>query len=122
MIVEEGPDTIAAFFAEPVMGAGGVIVPPATYFEKIQAVLKKYDVLMLADEVICGFGRTGNMWGTQTYGMKPDMITCAKALSSAYIPIAALMVSGPSSTISFSRLSAQRDAKTSSDSPSSASR
>ena len=95
LIVEEGPDTIAAFFAEPVMGAGGVIVPPATYFEKIQAVLKKYDVLMLADEVICGFGRTGNMWGTQTYGMKPDMITCAKALSSSYIPIAALMISEP---------------------------
>ncbi|MBL4689963.1 MAG: aspartate aminotransferase family protein [Rhodospirillales bacterium] len=95
MIVGEGPDTVAAFFAEPVMGAGGVIVPPPTYFEKIQAVLKKYDVLMLADEVICGFGRTGNMWGTQTFGMKPDMITCAKALSSAYIPIAALMVSEP---------------------------
>ncbi|NQV83868.1 MAG: aspartate aminotransferase family protein, partial [Rhodospirillales bacterium] len=95
MIVQEGPDTVAAFFAEPVMGAGGVIVPPPTYFEKIQAVLKKYDVLMLADEVICGFGRTGNMWGTQTFDMKPDMIACAKALSSAYIPIAALMISEP---------------------------
>ena len=95
MILDEGPDTIAAFFAEPVMGAGGVIVPPETYFGKIQAVLEKYDVLMLADEVICGFGRTGNMWGTQTFAMKPDMITCAKALSSAYIPIAALMISEP---------------------------
>ena len=95
MILDEGPDTIAAFFAEPVMGAGGVIVPPETYFAKIQAVLEKYDVLMLADEVICGFGRTGNMWGTQTFAMKPDMITCAKALSSAYIPIAALMISEP---------------------------
>jgi len=95
MIIDEGPDTVAAFFAEPVMGAGGVIVPPPTYFEKIQAVLKKYDVLMVADEVICGFGRTANMWGTQTFGMKPDMITCAKALSSAYIPIAALMISEP---------------------------
>ncbi|MCH7863959.1 MAG: aspartate aminotransferase family protein [Proteobacteria bacterium] len=95
MILDEGPDTIAAFFAEPVMGAGGVIVPPATYFAKIQAVLEKYDVLMLADEVICGFGRTGNMWGTQTFAMKPDMITCAKALSSAYMPIAALMISEP---------------------------
>ena len=95
MILDEGPDTIAAFFAEPVMGAGGVIVPPATYFEKIQAVLKKYDVLLLADEVICGFGRTGNMWGSQSLGMKPDMLTCAKALSSAYIPIAALMISEP---------------------------
>jgi len=95
MIIDEGPDTVAAFFAEPVMGAGGVIVPPPTYFEKIQAVLKKYDVLMVADEVICGFGRTANMWGTQTFGMKPDMIACAKALSSAYIPIAALMISEP---------------------------
>ncbi|NQU59586.1 MAG: aspartate aminotransferase family protein [Rhodospirillales bacterium] len=95
LIKDEGPDTIAAFFAEPVMGAGGVIVPPATYFEKVQAVLKKYDVLFLADEVICGFGRTGNMWGSQTFDLKPDMLTCAKALSSAYIPISALMISEP---------------------------
>jgi len=93
LILAEGPDTIAAFFAEPVMGAGGVIVPPKTYFEKIQPILKKYDVLFLADEVICGFGRTGNMWGCQTFGLKPDMITMAKALSSAYLPISALMVS-----------------------------
>ncbi|MEE9317195.1 MAG: aspartate aminotransferase family protein [Rhodospirillales bacterium] len=95
LIQDEGPDTIAAFFAEPVMGAGGVIVPPATYFQKVQAVLKQYDVLFLADEVICGFARTGNMWGSQTFDLKPDMLTCAKALSSAYIPIAALMVSEP---------------------------
>ena len=93
MIVAEGPDTIAAFFAEPVMGAGGVIVPPKTYFEKIQAVLRKYDVLLVADEVICGFCRTGNLWGSQTFNLKPDMIACAKALSSAYVPIAALMIS-----------------------------
>jgi len=93
LILSEGPDTIAAMFAEPVMGAGGVIVPPDTYFEKIQAVLKKYDILLIADEVICGFGRTGNMWGSQTYGLKPDMMTMAKALSSAYMPISALMVS-----------------------------
>jgi len=93
MIEAEGPDTVAAFFAEPVMGAGGVIVPPATYFEKIQAVLKKHDVLLLADEVICGFGRTGNYWGSQTFGIKPDMMAMAKALSSAYLPISALMVS-----------------------------
>lgn len=92
-IQAEGPDTVAAFFAEPVMGAGGVLTPPATYFEKIQAVLKKHDVLLIADEVICGFGRTGNMWGSETYGMKPDMMTMAKALSSAYMPISALMVS-----------------------------
>ncbi|MBE7637925.1 aminotransferase class III-fold pyridoxal phosphate-dependent enzyme [Sneathiella sp. P13V-1] len=93
LILKEGPDTVAAFIAEPVMGAGGVIVPPKGYFEKIQAVLKKYDVLMVADEVICGFGRTGNMWGTETYGIKPDILSCAKALSSAYLPIAAVMVS-----------------------------
>lgn len=95
MILDEGPETVAAFFAEPVMGAGGVIVPPAGYFEKIQAVLKKYDVLFVADEVICGFGRTGNFWGSQTFGLKPDMMTCAKALSAAYLPISALMVSEP---------------------------
>jgi 4-aminobutyrate--pyruvate transaminase len=93
MIVAEGPDTVAAFFAEPIMGAGGVIIPPKTYFEKIQAVLKKYDVLFVADEVICGFGRTGNMFGTETFKLRPDIITVAKALSSAYLPIAALLVS-----------------------------
>jgi len=93
MIVAEGPDTVAAFFAEPTMGAGGVIIPPKTYFEKIQAVLKKYDVLFVADEVICGFGRTGNMFGTETFKLRPDIITVAKALSSAYLPIAALLVS-----------------------------
>ena len=92
LILKEGPDTVAAMFAEPVMGAGGVIVPPPTYFEKIQKVLKKYEVLLIADEVICGFYRTGNTWGTQTYGMQPDMLACAKALSASYIPISALMV------------------------------
>ena len=92
LIEREGPDTVAAFFAEPVMGAGGIILPPATYFEKIQAVLKKHDVLLVADEVICGFGRTGNMWGSQTYDLKPDILTCAKALTSGYIPISALMI------------------------------
>ena len=95
LIVAEGPETVAAMFAEPVMGAGGVIVPPATYFDKIQPVLKRYDVLLVADEVICGFGRTGNMWGCQTFGIKPDLITCAKALSSGYLPISALMISEP---------------------------
>jgi 4-aminobutyrate--pyruvate transaminase len=92
-ILSEGPDTVAAFIAEPIMGAGGVLLPPATYWEKIQAVLRKYDVLLIADEVICGFGRTGEMWGTITYGLKPDMITCAKALSSGYMPIGAVMIS-----------------------------
>jgi 4-aminobutyrate--pyruvate transaminase len=92
-ILSEGPETVAAFIAEPIMGAGGVLLPPATYWEKIQDVLRKYDVLLIADEVICGFGRTGEMWGTTTYGLKPDMITCAKALSSGYMPIGAVMVS-----------------------------
>jgi 4-aminobutyrate---pyruvate transaminase len=95
MIIKEGADTIAAFIAEPVMGAGGVIVPPATYFEKIQAVLKKHDVLFIVDEVISGFGRTGNMWGCETFALKPDMIATAKGLSSAYAPISALLVSEP---------------------------
>jgi len=92
-IQREGPDTVAAFIAEPIMGAGGVIVPPKTYFAKIQAVLKKYDVLMIADEVICGFGRTGKMFGTETFGIKPDIMTMAKALSSAYLPISATIIS-----------------------------
>jgi 4-aminobutyrate--pyruvate transaminase len=92
MIVTEGPDTVAAFIAEPVMGAGGVIVPPATYFEKIQAVLKKHDVLMIADEVICGFGRTGNLWGSETFGIKPDILVCSKAISSGYLPISAVLI------------------------------
>ncbi len=95
LILAEDPETIAAMFAEPIMGAGGVIVPPKGYFPKIQAVLKKYDILLVADEVICGFGRTGNMWGTQSFDMKPDIITCAKALSSAYLPISAVMISEP---------------------------
>ena len=92
LILAEGPDTVAAMFAEPVMGAGGVIVPPRGYFPKIQAVLSKYDVLFVADEVICGFGRTGNYWGSQTFDIKPDMLTCAKALSSSFLPISAVMV------------------------------
>jgi 4-aminobutyrate--pyruvate transaminase len=93
LIVEEGPDTVAAFFAEPVMGAGGAILPPKTYFEKVQAVLEKHDVLFVADEVICGFGRTGNWWGSETFKLKPDMVTCAKALSAAYQPISAVLIS-----------------------------
>jgi len=92
LIIAEGPDTVAAMFAEPAMGAGGVILPPRTYFEKIQAVLQKHDVLLVADEVICGFGRTGNYWGSQTFGVQPDILVCAKALSSAYLPISAVMV------------------------------
>jgi 4-aminobutyrate--pyruvate transaminase len=92
-ILREDPETVAAFIAEPVMGAGGVILPPRTYFDKIQKVLKKYDVLLIADEVICGFGRTGNMFGSETFGLKPDILTMAKALSSAYLPISATAIS-----------------------------
>ena len=92
-ILAEGPDTVGAFIAEPVMGAGGVLVPPATYFEKVQAVLRKYEVLLIADEVICGFCRTGEMFGSTTLGLRPDILTAAKALSSGYVPISAVMVS-----------------------------
>ncbi len=92
LILAEDPETVAAMWAEPIMGAGGVIVPPRGYFEKIQAVCRKYDVLFVADEVICGFCRTGNYWGSQTLGVKPDILTCAKALSSSYLPISAVMV------------------------------
>ena len=94
LILAEGPETIAAFIAEPVNGAGGVIVPPATYFEKIQAVLDKYDILLWDDEVICGFGRTGSDFGATSLNMKPQMMTLAKALSSAYIPISAALITG----------------------------
>ncbi|CAK0758180.1 Putrescine--pyruvate aminotransferase [Azospirillaceae bacterium] len=95
LILDHGPDRVAAMFVEPVMGAGGVIVPPATYFEKVQAVLRKYDVLLVADEVICGFGRTGSPWGCDTFGIRPDILTCAKGLSAAYQPISATLVSEP---------------------------
>jgi 4-aminobutyrate--pyruvate transaminase len=92
MILREGPETVAAFIAEPVMGAGGAMTPPAGYFEKINAVLAKYDVLFIADEVITGFGRTGNWFGTTTYGLKADTLSCAKALTSAYFPLSAVMI------------------------------
>lgn len=98
MIAQEGADNIGAFIAEPLMGAGGVILPPEGYFQAIQPILKKHDILLIADEVICGFGRTGNMWGSETYGLKPDILTCAKALSSAYLPISAVMVSAKVAT------------------------
>jgi 4-aminobutyrate--pyruvate transaminase len=92
LIIAEDPDTVAAMWAEPVMGAGGVIPPPAGYFPKIQAVLRNYDVLLVADEVICGFWRTGNYWGSQTLDIEPDILVCAKALSSSYLPISAVLV------------------------------
>ncbi len=93
LIQAEGPETIAAFFGEPVQGGGGAITPPRGYWPAIQAVLKRHGILLVADEVICGFGRTGSMWGCETYGIEPDMISCAKQLSAAYQPISALLVS-----------------------------
>ncbi|CAN5394917.1 aspartate aminotransferase family protein [soil metagenome] len=92
LIQKEGPETVAAFIAEPIMGAGGVIIPPASYFPKINAVLAKYDVRVIADEVICGFGRTGNWFGTQTMGVAATSISMAKAITSAYFPMGAITI------------------------------
>jgi L-2,4-diaminobutyrate transaminase len=93
LIEREGPDTVAAFIAEPVMGTGGVLVPPRTYFDRIQAVLRKHDVLMIADEVICGFGRLGRLFGSDVYGITPDLMTVAKGLTSGYFPLSAVILS-----------------------------
>ena len=92
MILREDPDTVAAFIAEPVMGAGGVIVPPATYFPEIMRVCRKYDLYMISDEVICGFGRLGTMFGCTALGFVPHSITVAKALTSAYAPLSAVTI------------------------------
>jgi 4-aminobutyrate---pyruvate transaminase len=92
LIVKEGPDTVAAFIAEPVMGAGGVIVPPATYFQKVTAVCARHDIFVISDEVICGFGRLGTRFGCETLGFRPQALSVAKALSSGYLPIAAVMI------------------------------
>ena len=91
-ILEIGADKVAAFIGEPIQGAGGVIVPPATYWPEIQRICDKYGVLLAADEVICGFGRTGNWWGCETLGFKPDLMTFAKGLTSGYIPLGGVMV------------------------------
>lgn len=91
-IVDAGPEHVGAFIAEPLMGVGGVVPPPRGYFEKVQAILKKHDILFIADEVICGFGRLGEMFGTQVYGLDPDMISIAKGFSAGYQPISALMI------------------------------
>ncbi len=91
-IVAEGPETVAAFIAEPVMGAGGVVVPPKGYFPKVKAVLEKYDILFIADEVICGFGRLGTPFGCDYFGVEPDMISVAKGITSGYQPLSAVLV------------------------------
>ena len=91
-ILELGEHKVAAFIGEPVQGAGGVIIPPSTYWPEIQRICDKYGILLIADEVICGFGRTGNWFGSQTMGIKPDIMTVAKGLSSGYAPISASIV------------------------------
>ena len=93
MIRRQGPETIAAFIAEPIMGAGGVIVPPSGYFDRIQPILEKNDILFIVDEVICGFGRLGSWFGTSFYGLRPDLMSFAKGLTSAYFPLSAVAVS-----------------------------
>lgn len=92
LIQAEGPETIAAFIGEPVLGTGGIVPPPAGYWEKIQAVLDKHDILLIADEVVTGFGRLGSMFGSDHYGIKPDLITIAKGLTSAYAPLSGVIV------------------------------
>ena len=92
-ILEVGPENVAAFIGEPVQGAGGVIIPPANYWPLVEAICRKYGILLVCDEVICGFGRTGNMWGHETMGVKPDIIAMAKGLSSGYLPVSATAVS-----------------------------
>ncbi|HEX4240295.1 MAG TPA: aminotransferase [Steroidobacteraceae bacterium] len=94
MIVKEGPDTVMAFMAEPVTAGGGVVIPPAGYYTKLQALLSKYEILFLADEIVTGFGRTGNMFGCETFGIRPAAMTMGKALSAAYQPIAAIALRG----------------------------
>ena len=92
-ILEVGEDNVAAFIAEPIQGAGGVIIPPETYWPRIREILAKYDILFVADEVICGFGRTGEWFGSDYYGNKPDLMTIAKGLTSGYVPMGGLIVS-----------------------------
>lgn len=93
LIEREGPDTIAGFIGEPVLGTGGIVPPPAGYWEAIQKVLKKHDILLIADEVVTGFGRLGSMFGSDHYGMEPDIITIAKGLTSAYAPLSGSIIS-----------------------------
>ncbi|MGP1615215.1 MAG: aspartate aminotransferase family protein [Pollutimonas bauzanensis] len=93
LILEEGPETVAAFIGEPVMGAGGVIIPPRTYWSKIQAVCRKYDLLIIADEVITGFGRLGTRFGSEAFGIEPDIMVLSKQITSSYQPLAAVLLS-----------------------------
>src|SRR5207248_8445620 len=92
-ILEVGPEKVAAFVGEPVQGAGGVIIPPDSYWPRVQAICRKYGILLISDEVICGFGRLGRWFGFQHYGVTPDLVSMAKGLSSGYLPISAVGVS-----------------------------
>jgi L-2,4-diaminobutyrate transaminase len=92
LILREGPDSVGAFIAEPVLGTGGIVPPPEGYWHEIQSVLKRYDVLLIADEVICGFGRTGARFGSNLYGIEPDLVTVAKGLTSGYMPLSGAIV------------------------------
>ncbi|MCU5775443.1 aspartate aminotransferase family protein [Erwiniaceae bacterium BAC15a-03b] len=92
LILEEGADTIAAFWGEPVMGAGGVLMPPVGYWQGVQAILRKYDILFVADEVITGFGRTGKLFACETWGIEPDMMVLSKQISSSYMPLSAVLL------------------------------
>ena len=92
-ILELGPETVTAFIGEPIQGAGGVIIPPMNYWPEIERICRQYGVLLVADEVICGFGRTGNWFGCETFGFKPDLMAMAKGMSSGYLPIGGVMVS-----------------------------
>ncbi|MEQ8354469.1 MAG: aspartate aminotransferase family protein [Kiloniellaceae bacterium] len=91
-ILELGAETVAAFIGEPIQGAGGVIIPPASYWPEVQRICRKYDILLIADEVICGFGRAGEWFGSDLFDIKPDMMTLAKGLTSGYVPLSAVMV------------------------------
>ena len=92
-IEKEGPDNIAAFIAEPIMGCAGAVVPPADYFKQVQAVLREYNILFICDEVMCGYGRTGTFFGHEHYGVEPDILTSAKGLTSGYFPFSAVFIS-----------------------------
>jgi 4-aminobutyrate--pyruvate transaminase len=94
LILKEGPDTVAAFIGEPIMGAGGVIVPPRTYWEKVQDVCRRHDVLVAVDEVICGFGRTGDMFACETFNIEPDLLVLSKQITSGYQPLSAVLMTG----------------------------
>ncbi|MEM8792176.1 MAG: aspartate aminotransferase family protein [Pseudomonadota bacterium] len=92
-ILEVGAENVCAFIGEPIQGAGGVIIPPETYWPEIQRICRKYDILLVADEVICGFGRTGNWWGSETFGIEPDLMPIAKGMTSGYIPMGGVFIS-----------------------------